>query len=94
MAKGTPNGGINGTLTNGLIGHWGFIDGSLNDESGNGRNLIVGISSNFATDKDNIANNCMGANSYLGLNEKLILNSNNNPFSLQYGLKKLQAMEY
>ena len=39
MAKGTPNGGINGTLVNGLIAHYGFKDGSLNDESGNGRNL-------------------------------------------------------
>ena len=41
MAKGTPNAGINGTLANGLLAHWGFIDGSLNDESGNGRHLVL-----------------------------------------------------
>ena len=88
MAKGTPNGGINGTLANGLIAHWCFNDGSLNDSSGNGNNLIANGTVNYATDKDGQANQAIGAGSFLGLNKNLILNKNNEPFAYSIWFEK------
>lgn len=75
------------TLADGLIAHWSFSN-NLEDSSGNNRTLLVGTSSNFATDKDGNANSCMGADSRLGLDEKLILNTDNESFSYTIWFEK------
>ena len=88
MAKGTPSEGINGTLANGLIAHYSFNDGSLSDLSGNGKHLIANGTVDYAADKDGQANQAIGANSFLGLNEKLFLNTANEPFAYSIWFKK------
>src|SRR5574344_1043352 len=75
------------TLAVGRIGWWRF-NNNLEDSSGNNKTLLVGTSSSFATDKDDNINSCMGADSYLGLNEKLILNANSEPFSFTIWFEK------
>ena len=52
MIKGTPNEGINGTLANGLLAHYSFNDGSLQDMSGNNNNAIAVGTPALGVDKD------------------------------------------
>lgn len=71
----TPNGGINGTLGNGLIAHWGFDNGSLLDESGNGREFTKVLNPLPCNDKDGISNNAynnIGANGLLRIDSSFI----------------------
>lgn len=65
MAKGTPNEGISGTLANGLIAHYSFNDESLNDSSGNGRNLTKVGTVNDVAYKDGQAKDLSGLNNSL-----------------------------
>ena len=73
---GTPNSGINGTLANGLIGHWDFDNGSLLDRSGNDRNLTKVGTVDSVSDKDGITS---GAVSFAGT-------SNSSVNKIQLGL--------
>lgn len=91
MAKGTPNGGINGTLSNGLIAHWCFNDGNLNDSSGNANNLIANGTVNYATDKDGQVNQAIGANTRLGLNRSVAME--NKDIMKQLGMSKSRFSE-
>ena len=80
MAKGTPNGGINGTLANGLLAHWCFTDGSLADISGNNVNLSD-FNGLYETDKDGNSNNAIRFTNSVQKAEFLNYNYLNSSFS-------------
>ena len=85
MAKGTPNGGINGTLGNGLVTHYSFNDGSLADISGNGYDLTQVGTVNNTTDKDgqiNQAKENSTTSSYLTSEPKSLINGTDNAVSM------------
>lgn len=69
----TPNGGISGTLAVDLEGHWSFDSGSLLDESGNGRDLILTNTLVSALDKDGNVNQAVDVynNSYYKTNDAI-----------------------
>lgn len=85
MANGTPNGGINGTLANGLLAHYSFNDGSLEDLSGNGYNLTKVGTVNTVADKDGQvgqAKEILEINNYLQCKSKSLVSGTKNAVSI------------
>ena len=86
MIHGTPNGGINGTLSNGLIAHWSFNNGSLEDSSGNGNTLGGYIQK--SADKDFQAIDAAGTGSQLGLPAPIFALTDYAPFAFSIWFEK------